>query len=262
MDCFTTWCGPCKYMSTAIFPQKEAGDFFNDKFVNIEVQLDTTAKDNDHVKSWYADAHTIMKQYAINAFPTYLIFAPDGRVLHRIVGGSNTAKMFVDEVQQAFDTTKQYYTRLEQFEKGRRDSGFLHQLAIQVYDAYDLPAGRKVMKAFLASQPNLFTPAALNLITLYTTRSTDEYFGFLAEHAAEINRVLVQARPKIKYGPFFCKKAGFTRETRAIRIGLTFKKRSPPDYPTKQRKLRCTSKLMFTISKGTGPILKRPSLPT
>ncbi len=190
MDCFTTWCGPCKYMSTVIFPQGEAGDFFNDKFVNIEVQLDTTAKDNDQVKRWYADAHTIMTQYAINAFPTYLIFAPDGRVLHRIVGGSNTAKTFIDEVQQAFDTTKQYYTRLHQFENGRRDSSFLYQLAIQVYDAYDMPTGKKIMKAFLAGQPNLFTPAALKLITTYTTRSTDEYFGFLAEHAPEINHVM------------------------------------------------------------------------
>jgi thiol-disulfide isomerase/thioredoxin len=27
MDCFTTWCGPCKYMSTTIFPQKESGDY-------------------------------------------------------------------------------------------------------------------------------------------------------------------------------------------------------------------------------------------
>jgi thioredoxin-related protein len=190
MDCFTTWCGPCKYMSNVIFPQGEAGDYFNDKFVNIEVQLDTTAKDNDHVKSWYADAHAIMTQYAINAFPTYLIFAPDGRVLHRIVGGSNTAKMFINAVQEAFDTTKQYYTKLEQFEKGRRDSGFLLQLALQAHDAYDLPTGKKVTKLYLASQTNLFTPAALNLITTYTTRSTDEYFGFLAEHAPAINQVM------------------------------------------------------------------------
>jgi thiol-disulfide isomerase/thioredoxin len=34
MDCFTTWCGPCRYMSAKIFPQKESGDFMNDKFVS------------------------------------------------------------------------------------------------------------------------------------------------------------------------------------------------------------------------------------
>jgi thioredoxin-related protein len=203
MDCFTTWCGPCRYMRTVIFPQGEAGDYFNDKFVNIEVQLDTTSKDNDQVKSWYADAHTIMTQYAINAFPTYLVFTPDGRVLHRIVGGSNTAKTFIDVVREAFDTTKQYYTRLEQFENGRRDSGFLRQLAMQVYDAYDIPTGRKIMKAYMASQTNLFTPAALNLMTTYTMRSTDEYFGFIAEHAAEIDQVIGAGKAEDKVRSIF-----------------------------------------------------------
>lgn len=227
MDCFTTWCGPCKYMSTVIFPQGEAGDFFNDKFVNIEVQLDTTAKDNDRVKSWYADAHTIMTQYAINAFPTYLIFAPDGRVLHRIVGGSNTAKMFINNVQEAFDTTKQYYTKLEQFEKGRRDSAFLHQLALQAHDAYDLATGKKVAKIFLASQSSLFTPAALNLITTYTTRSTDEYFGFLAEHASEIDQVIGAGKSKSKVREIFLNEGN--------RLG--WDKKSVPDWAAIQKKI-------------------------
>src|SRR5215831_9330297 len=34
VDCYTSWCGPCKYMAKNIFPQQEAGDFFNDKFIS------------------------------------------------------------------------------------------------------------------------------------------------------------------------------------------------------------------------------------
>lgn len=202
MDCFTTWCGPCRYMRTVIFPQAEMGNYINDKFVSIEVQLDTTEKDNEQVKRWYADAHAIMNKYSIKAFPTYLIFAPDGRVLHRIVGGG-TVKTFIGEVQEAFDTTKQYYTKLKQFENGRRDTGFLRSFAIQAYDAYDLPLGRKIAKAYLASQPNRFTPAALNLIYLFTTRSTDEYFGFLAEHSTEIDKVFGAGNAKKKIRSIF-----------------------------------------------------------
>ncbi len=51
MDCFTTWCGPCKYMSSTIFPLQEVGEFMNDKFVSVKVQLDTTSNDNESVKS-------------------------------------------------------------------------------------------------------------------------------------------------------------------------------------------------------------------
>ena len=28
MDCYTSWCGPCKNMADKVFPQKAAGDYF------------------------------------------------------------------------------------------------------------------------------------------------------------------------------------------------------------------------------------------
>src|ERR1700722_2456236 len=73
MDCFTTWCGPCKYMSSQVFPQEAAGTYFNDKFFRVGVQLDTSKVDNDTVKAWYADAHAIAEQYHVRAYPTFLV---------------------------------------------------------------------------------------------------------------------------------------------------------------------------------------------
>src|SRR5215510_7624370 len=65
MDCFTTWCGPCKYMTARVFPTQEAGDFMNAKFINVGVQLDTTGGDDEHIKSWYKDGHDIATNYSI-----------------------------------------------------------------------------------------------------------------------------------------------------------------------------------------------------
>src|ERR1700704_35435 len=65
MDCFTTWCGPCRAMRDGIFPRKEVGDSYNGKFICVSVQMDTTKKDNDTVKNWYADAHRIMTRFGI-----------------------------------------------------------------------------------------------------------------------------------------------------------------------------------------------------
>jgi len=79
MDAFTTWCGPCRYMAATIFPMEKVGDFFNKNFINVKVQLDSTANDNEEVKNWYADGHTIMNTYKIRAFPTYLFFDPNGK---------------------------------------------------------------------------------------------------------------------------------------------------------------------------------------
>lgn len=29
VDAYTTWCGPCKWLSKKVFPQKKVGDLFN-----------------------------------------------------------------------------------------------------------------------------------------------------------------------------------------------------------------------------------------
>src|SRR5580698_5294831 len=65
VDCYTTWCGPCKYMSQDIFPLSEVGDFFNQHFVNIAIQMDHTDKDSSEVMNWYGDAANIEKLYKI-----------------------------------------------------------------------------------------------------------------------------------------------------------------------------------------------------
>lgn len=40
VDCYTTWCGPCKNMTNNVFPQKAAGDYFNPRFVCIKVDME------------------------------------------------------------------------------------------------------------------------------------------------------------------------------------------------------------------------------
>ena len=37
MDCYTSWCGPCKNMTNNVFPQKAAGDYFNPRFVCVNM---------------------------------------------------------------------------------------------------------------------------------------------------------------------------------------------------------------------------------
>src|ERR1043166_8170090 len=86
MDCFTTWCGPCHYMSENVFPLDEVGNFMNEKFISVAAQLDTTTADNDEVKSSYKDAHDIAEKNKVRAYPTYLFFDPNGVVVHRSVG--------------------------------------------------------------------------------------------------------------------------------------------------------------------------------
>jgi thiol-disulfide isomerase/thioredoxin len=190
VDCFTTWCGPCKFMSANVFPREEAGTYFNDKFINVKVQLDTTAKDDAHVKAWYADAHALMTDYHIRAFPTYLIFTPDGKAVDRLVGSRGDALGFIADVKVCFDTSKQYYTQLAEFKQGRRDSAFLHHLAVQASDLYILSDAGPIANAWFATQPTLYTPACLKLMGDMTTSTADAGFDIFLHHADEADVVL------------------------------------------------------------------------
>ena len=39
VDCYTPWCGPCHRMLTEVFPRKEAGDYFNSRFVCVKYDM-------------------------------------------------------------------------------------------------------------------------------------------------------------------------------------------------------------------------------
>jgi thioredoxin-related protein len=190
LDGFTTWCGPCKYMKNTVFPQEECGRYFNEKFISVEVQLDTTKEDNKLVRSWYADAHAIMVEYNIMAFPTFLVFTPDGQAVHRVVGGSLTPKEFIARIENSFDPAKQYYTQLRKYQGGERDSSFLRKMAIMARQAYDMKIAEQVAKAYFATQSDLFNPGTLGLLSDFTSSTKDPGFDLFYHRTEDVDKVL------------------------------------------------------------------------
>lgn len=84
VDVFTTWCGPCTFMSTKIFPTKEVGEAMNDFFVSAKIDAEK------------GEGKTVAKQYNVQGYPTMLIINPkDGKELGRIVGSTKTPEDFV-----------------------------------------------------------------------------------------------------------------------------------------------------------------------
>lgn len=189
MDCFTTWCGPCKYMSANIFPMAEVGDFFNKNYLMVKVQFDTTNNDNDEVKSWFKDMQAINAEYKIRAYPTYLFFDPSGTAVHRAVGSSD-AKAFLAKGADAMQPEKQYYTLLHKYETGEKSPEFLRTLATVALDAYDLTNANKISKEYIATQSDLFTKENLTLLDKFTQKSTDKGFDLFLNNTEKVDAIL------------------------------------------------------------------------
>ncbi len=85
MDIYTTWCGPCQYMSNVVFKDKAVGDFFNSNFVNAKFDAEK------------GEGITLAKRYGVTAYPTFLLLDGDGKLVGKMVGGS-PAKDFIDKI--------------------------------------------------------------------------------------------------------------------------------------------------------------------
>lgn len=189
VDCFTTWCGPCKYMASTIFPQEKVGTFFNKNFVNVKVQFDKTKEDSEEIKSWYADADAINAAYKIQAYPTFLIFSPNGELVHRIVGGGE-ADAFIAKAEKALNPETQYYTLLKKYEAGNASPETLKQLAFIAEEAYDQGNAAKLSAAYLATQTDLYTKDNLEFLGKFTQNSKSKGFQLMLKEPGKVDAVL------------------------------------------------------------------------
>lgn len=173
LDCYATWCGPCKMMDRDIYPHFRAGYAMNDHFISVKVQMDSTAKDNEEIRHWYADARSLMRTYKIDAFPTYLFFSPDGKLVHQ-ESGYMDLKKFTRMSELARDPQKPlYYTKYELYKKGRKDYTTMGSLAIFTKNLIgDEAIGKTIAKDYKQNYLNkLDSPALI----------TKQHLDFIAE---------------------------------------------------------------------------------
>lgn len=88
LDCYTTWCGPCRMMSNTIFTKNEVGEYFNKHFVSYKLDMER------------GEDPALGKKYGVKAFPTMLFMDAEGNVRHTIVG-SKSANELIEEAKTA-----------------------------------------------------------------------------------------------------------------------------------------------------------------
>jgi len=82
VDIYTTWCGPCKQMSSNIFPLETVGKVFNENFICYQIDAEK------------GEGIAIAKKYGVKAYPTYLFIKGDGNLFYLTVG-SMPEKSFI-----------------------------------------------------------------------------------------------------------------------------------------------------------------------
>ncbi len=145
IDCYTSWCGPCKRLSAMVFPDSAVGEFFNRTFINTKFDMEKE------------EGPTIAGKYGIRAYPTLLWLDGDGNVKHKIVGGLDVAGL-LQNGQKAVDPTPGILTGMRKlYADGKRDAEFLNDYAGTLYasgEKYESVFAEYLSKATLSDLTN------------------------------------------------------------------------------------------------------------
>ena len=110
MDCYTSWCGPCKNMTNNVFPQKAAGDYFNPRFVCVKYDMEK------------GEGKELADKFEVHAYPTFIVFRPDGTIQHRVVGSDNL-ETFIQRIERGVNEKTSLPYLNERYEKGKMSRG-------------------------------------------------------------------------------------------------------------------------------------------
>lgn len=113
MDCYTSWCGPCKKLAKEVFPNEELGAYFNEHFISIKVDMEK------------GEGITLKDQLKVSAFPTMLFLNTNGEEMHRVVGYRTPEKLIEEAKKMQSNKGFGYYQK--RYNEGDRNEQFIEE---------------------------------------------------------------------------------------------------------------------------------------
>lgn len=195
LDCFATWCGPCKKMDSDVYPNKKVIESLNAQFISVKIQIDTTNEDNEGIKKWYNDACKILQQYKITTFPTYLFFSSNGEIVHKGIGYKNIDD-FLTLVANALDPNKQYYTLINLYQQGKGTYKMMPYLANMAISIHDENIANIISRDYINNyllklkEKDLYTYDNIVFIASFIQNSKDKGFDLFYHDSEKVDKVI------------------------------------------------------------------------
>jgi thiol-disulfide isomerase/thioredoxin len=113
VDCYTSWCGPCKRLAATVFVDSAVGQYFNTNYVNVKIDME---KD---------EGPSVATRYQITAYPTLLWLDPNGSIKNKVVGGLE-ASALINAGKKAAPPINDKTVEMEKiYNEGKREQAFL-----------------------------------------------------------------------------------------------------------------------------------------
>lgn len=124
MDAYTSWCGPCKWMSANVFTDKNVGEFYNKNFICTKIDMEK------------GEGPKLSEQYNVRAYPTILFINSKGEKVHVGVGGCEPAD-FIELGKTALDDKANLAYLNSNYKKNKSDAKFMYNYFSILQDSYE-----------------------------------------------------------------------------------------------------------------------------
>ena len=74
LDAYASWCGPCKLLKRRVFTDPDVGEFFNDNFINVAMDMEK------------GEGRRLANELKVTAYPTLFFINAEGQVIKKAVG--------------------------------------------------------------------------------------------------------------------------------------------------------------------------------
>lgn len=168
IDAYAVWCGPCKQMDKNVFSQTEVGKVYNEKFINLKIDMEK------------GEGVELAGRFGVRAYPTFLFVDGSGEVVHRSIGYQQ-APQFIELAEVANDPSKQLGAKTRKYEEGNRDPEFLMGYVDDLMDVMD-PKASEVIEAYLDTQESWDNETSRSLIMKSVNQADGKLYDYMTEN--------------------------------------------------------------------------------
>lgn len=160
IDAYASWCGPCRKMDVEVYSDTTIESFVDSNFIAAKIQIDQTKDDPDSIRKNYEDANYVLNKYHIDAFPTFIFINPNGQLIHRDMGYMDKSK-FMALIKLANDSTRNYFSSIQQFKSGKIDGYGLITFALEAKKNHEDSLSMRIAEEYKKSVIDKSVPSQL-----------------------------------------------------------------------------------------------------
>ncbi len=171
VDAYADWCGPCKRMAKLVFTQEVVGNYYNENFINVKMNVETP------------QGKSFRKEYPLSSLPTLFFINGDGEVVHKAVGGKSEDQLINlgNVAKSKINTYKEFAL---QYEEGKRDPELILNYVVALIQSNK--SAHKIANEYLRKNETLNDETSLRIIKEACVDSDSRIFNLLVDKKSEL----------------------------------------------------------------------------